>query len=154
VACYRKAIELQPGLANAHVQLGNGLARQGQVVEAIACYHKALDLEPKNTFALFNLGVALEGQGKTRAAIDCYRKVIAINPKDAAALNGLAWKFATCADLKLRNPAEAVKLAEASTRLAPQDGANWNTLGVAHYRAGEYEAAVAALTRSMELSKG
>jgi serine/threonine protein kinase/tetratricopeptide (TPR) repeat protein len=153
-ACFRKVIELDPKTASAHAELGTALTRQGEVEEGIACMQRALDIDPKNIVALMNLGTARSEQGKAREAIACYRKVLEINPRHANALNGLAWQLATCADLQLRNPAEAVKLAEASTRLKPEDGGIWNTLGVARYRAGEYEAAVAALTKSMELSKG
>ena len=34
------------------------------------------------------------------------------------------------------------------------DGNNWNTLGVAQYRAGDWKAAITALDKSMELRKG
>jgi superkiller protein 3 len=162
ILSYRKAIDLGKNqyalgknqYANAHVDLGTALTRQGKAEEAIACYRKALDLEPNNSYALRNLGTVLAGQGKTQEALACYSKAITLDPKDATAFNGRAWNLATCADLGLRNPAEAVRCAEASTRLAPKNGGNWNTLGVARYRAGEHTAAVAALTRSMELTGG
>ena len=38
--------------------------------------------------------------------------------------------------------------------LAPSEGICWNTLGVAHYRAGHWKDAIEALTKSMELRKG
>src|SRR5205823_14947288 len=41
-----------------------------------------------------------------------------------------------------------------AVNLAPQEGNNWNTLGVAHYRAGDPKAAIAALEKSDELLKG
>ena len=41
-----------------------------------------------------------------------------------------------------------------AVRLAPDIGSIWNTLGVAHYRAGNWGDAVAALERSMQLSNG
>jgi tetratricopeptide (TPR) repeat protein len=37
--------------------------------------------------------------------------------------------------------------------LQPEEGNYWNTLGAAHYRAGEWEAAKAALTQSMSLRR-
>ena len=40
------------------------------------------------------------------------------------------------------------------SQLAPREGGYWNTLGVAHYRAGDWKAAIEALTKSMELGKG
>ena len=47
-----------------------------------------------------------------------------------------------------------MKLAKKAVELSPQAGHYWNTLGVAHYRAGEWKAAVMALEKSMELRKG
>src|SRR5882757_1697929 len=52
------------------------------------------------------------------------------------------------------DPQQAVELAKKSIGLTPKHGSNWNTLGVAQYRAGDWKAAVAALTKSMELRKG
>ena len=38
--------------------------------------------------------------------------------------------------------------------LDPKNGGFWNTLGVAHYRATEWQAAVTVLEKSMKLRKG
>ncbi len=48
IACYKKAIELDPKLAKAHYNLGDALSGKGQVDEAIACYKKAIELDPKS----------------------------------------------------------------------------------------------------------
>jgi serine/threonine protein kinase/tetratricopeptide (TPR) repeat protein len=66
------------------------------------------------------------------------------------ALNGLAWRLATCPDVKLRNPKRAVDLAQRAVALAPKDGSIWNTVGVAHYRAGDWKACLAALEKVPE----
>jgi eukaryotic-like serine/threonine-protein kinase len=66
----------------------------------------------------------------------------------------LAWLLATAADPKFRNPAKAVELAKELVRQAPQDGNRWNTLGAAHYRAGEWKPAIDALEKSNELLDG
>jgi WD40 repeat protein/serine/threonine protein kinase len=68
--------------------------------------------------------------------------------------NNLAWALATCPDPSLRNPAQAVALARAVVRHAPRQGMFWNTLGVAQVRAGDSDAAQAALERSIELRSG
>ncbi len=39
-------------------------------------------------------------------------------------------------------------------QLAPKAGNYWRTLGVAHYRAGDWKAAVVALDKSVELRGG
>ena len=51
-------------------------------------------------------------------------------------------------------PVEAVRLAKRGVELAPKEGMCRNTLGVSHYRAGEWKAAVEALNKSLELRKG
>jgi tetratricopeptide (TPR) repeat protein len=68
--------------------------------------------------------------------------------------NDLAWELATCAEPKLRDPAQAVTLARRAVELAPNAGGYWRTLGVAHYRAGSCEQAAVTLRMSMELGEG
>jgi tetratricopeptide (TPR) repeat protein len=80
--------------------------------------------------------------------------MLELQPKSAGPNNDLAWLLATCPDPKSRNAARAVELAKAAVELDPKTGAYWNTLGVAHYRAGDWKAAVIALHKSMELGKG
>jgi serine/threonine protein kinase/WD40 repeat protein len=68
--------------------------------------------------------------------------------------NNLAWRLATDRDPKIRDPERAVALAKKAVELAPDVGTYWNTLGAAHYRAGNWKDAVAALDKSMDLRKG
>ena len=57
IACYKKAIELDPKNAIAHTNLGNALHDKGQLDEAIACCKKAIELDPKLAIAHNNLGM-------------------------------------------------------------------------------------------------
>lgn len=72
----------------------------------------------------------------------------------AKALNGSAWRLATDAKPENRDAAWAVGLAKKAVELAPKQGNIWNTLGVAHYRAGDWPAARTALQTSMEFRSG
>jgi len=62
--------------------------------------------------------------------------------------------LATNPDPRVRDPGRAVNLAKKAVELAPEDGNCWSALGTAHYRAGDWKVARAALEKSMELSKG
>jgi tetratricopeptide (TPR) repeat protein len=64
------------------------------------------------------------------------------------ALNDLAWLLSTDPDLKLRDPALALHLAEEAVHASVDHVASWNTLGVARYRAGDWAGAIEALERS------
>ncbi len=56
-----------------------------------------------------------------------------------------------CPDSHDRDIAQALELAEQAVKLGPEAGYAWSVLGQAHYRHGEYEAAVDALEKSIEL---
>src|SRR5262249_20350024 len=62
--------------------------------------------------------------------------------------NAVAWGLATTPDPKQRDPARAVALAREAVGLFPKSGMLWNTLGVALYRAGDYQGVIAALEKS------
>ncbi len=76
VAHYRKALEIRPDYAEAHVKLGNVLTSGGQVDEAIAHYQKALQINPDYAEAHNYLGLALAGRGRVDEAIAHYRMAV------------------------------------------------------------------------------
>jgi hypothetical protein len=51
-------------------------------------------------------------------------------------------------------PQQAVKFANAAVTGMPREGSFWNTPDAAHYRAGDWKAAVAGFDRSRELRAG
>jgi uncharacterized protein HemY len=69
-------------------------------------------------------------------------------------MNALAWILANCPDRKLRDPGKALELAKQAVELAPANGGYRNTLGMAHYRVGDWKRSVEALTKSTQLRKG
>ncbi|MFI5461215.1 MAG: tetratricopeptide repeat protein, partial [Isosphaerales bacterium] len=154
IAEYRKAVDLDPKWAVAHNNLGLALAHEKQLDEGIAEYRKAVDLDPKWAQAHYNLGLALSNKDQWDEVIAEYRKAIELDPKDAILHNGMAWVLATHPNPQLRDPGRAVNLAKEAVELAPREGPMWNTLGVAHFRAGDWKAALAALEKSMELRRG
>jgi serine/threonine protein kinase/tetratricopeptide (TPR) repeat protein len=73
-------------------------------------------------------------------------------PETQRLLNGFAWMLCTAYDSKFRDPPRAVLLAKEVVTYAPQFGDKWMTLGVAHYRAGDWKSAVVALEKSTALA--
>jgi tetratricopeptide (TPR) repeat protein len=86
-----------------------------------------------------------------REAIADWSTCIELDPKNAIVLNLLARLLATCPDPKFRDCTKAVMLAKKAVELAPTRGPYWNTLGAAHYRAGNWKEAVEALEKSCAL---
>jgi serine/threonine protein kinase/tetratricopeptide (TPR) repeat protein len=101
-----------------------------------------------------NLGILLGSHGRFQEAAEVYREGLETVPDSAELNNNAAWLRATCADASLRDPKQAVTLAGRAVRLAPENGAYWNTLGVAHYRARHWPKVITVLEKSMKLRKG
>jgi len=104
IACYKKAIELDPKNATAQNNLGAALTRKGQVEEAIACHRKAIELDPKDASAHINLGFALAGKGQLDEAIASTKKGIELDPKNANAHYNMACFSALAAGARVNEP--------------------------------------------------
>jgi Flp pilus assembly protein TadD len=135
------------------VQVGVWL-RSGRPADAEAVLLRYLEVSPGDPDGLLGLAQAQAVQGKHAEAEKTLRRL-----KDAAARmpmwqNNLAWKLVTDPDPRVRNAAVAVEMAKKAVAQAPDNGTFWNTLGVAHYRAGDDRGAVAALGKSMALRGG
>src|SRR5262249_39401002 len=89
--------------------------------------------------------------GRFDEAIAESEKAIAFSGDRADASNLLAWILATCPDASRRDARRAVELARDAVALAPKRGEYSNTLGVALYRAGNWNGAIMALNQSVAL---
>jgi tetratricopeptide (TPR) repeat protein len=87
---YRRALELDPSLADAHVNLGRLLHEAGHVEAAATHYRQALALRPRDSTAAFNLGVALEDQGQAAEAVRAYESAVGADASNADAHFNLA----------------------------------------------------------------
>ena len=150
----RLAISLDPKLALAHNRLGGILFDKGKWEEASAEHQEAIKLDPKIASYHTDLGNALAALNRLKEAIVENRLAITLDPKLASGYNNLAWLLATCADVKLRDPGEAVLLAKKAVELNSKDGNNYNTLGAALWSAREWKAAVEAFQKSMDMRNG
>ena len=82
---YRRALELDPGHADAHVNLGRLLHEQGELPSAEEQYRCALRTEPDSTTAAFNLGVVLEDLDRADEAVAVYEALVKRDPACADA---------------------------------------------------------------------
>ncbi len=161
IVLFRKGIEIQPRyelipdvLAWAHIGLGEALRRQAKLDLAIAAVRKSIEIKPGFVRGHHALIMTLQQQGRSQEAIIWLGKATALDPTHPYDRNELAWYFVAQVPEEHRKPAVGVKLARGAVELEPEKGTYWNTLGVAYYRAGDWNAAIAALQRSMELRKG
>ncbi|MBI1917218.1 MAG: protein kinase [Planctomycetes bacterium] len=151
---YTAAVALRPHSPGARINLSLALGENGSYDEALAAYREVIRLQPDNANSLDSPVIVLWKQGKLNQAIAACERLIELEPNQAVCHNELAWLLATCAEAKFRNPKRALELAKKAVALSPKERNYWNTLGVAHYRAGNWKEAVAALVKAMELDQG
>jgi WD40 repeat protein/serine/threonine protein kinase len=81
-------------------------------------------------------------------------RAIRLSPRFAAWTNAMAWRDINLINAEPHHFRTAVALALHAVQSEPTNGEFWNTLGVVHYRAGNWNEAVAALEQSMKFRKG
>lgn len=95
VAAYRRALELDPDLADAHLNLGRLLHEAGTLEEAERHYRRALAALPGDATAAFNLGVVLQDRGRLAEAAEAYEAALAVDDALADAHYNLAGLYET-----------------------------------------------------------
>jgi tetratricopeptide (TPR) repeat protein len=115
-------------------------------------YPKTIGYREEAAAAWLSLGrlyLATGRQGEMEKAlrhcIELYEQLLLERPERAPYKTTLACLFADCPVEGLRNASRAVELAKKALEADPHSSWLWVTLGVAHYRQGEWVAAVSAL---------
>jgi len=134
---FRQALRLDPNHYSAHNNLGVALLEKKNIDEAIEEFRQALRLKPTYAKAHNNLAKAFYRQHRQEEAVAHWSQAVRLRPNWAEPHNNLAWVLATAQDVKLRNPSEAVRLAQLACELTDNKRpAMLDTLATA-YAAGE-----------------
>jgi len=82
---YERALDLNPDMPEAHVNLGRQLHLVGERGRAEPHYREAVRLDPDDPTPHFNLGVLLEELGRRDEAVHAYRQAVLRDPDFADA---------------------------------------------------------------------
>jgi tetratricopeptide (TPR) repeat protein len=91
---YRRALDLDPGLAAAHFNLGNVLRDLGAAGAAERSFRSALEADAAMAEAWYNLADVCEESGRLDEAVAALRRAVALRPDFADAHHNLAWCLA------------------------------------------------------------
>ncbi|WP_376959882.1 tetratricopeptide repeat protein [Azospirillum sp. A26] len=144
-----KAVDLAPGVADYHANLGIVLQRLDRLAEAEAAQRRALERDPGHVGAHFNLGLVLAAQGRLAEAAEQYTEAARLSPDLADAhLNlGAALQGLGRADEALTSHARAAEL-------LPGDPRPWTNRAVSLRQLGRLDEAVEALRMASALGGG
>jgi eukaryotic-like serine/threonine-protein kinase len=153
-ADYSKALDLNPTDGRIWDERGMLFLSVRQPEKALADFTKSIAVDPKLWSFWKHRSLAYRALDRWKESIADLSTTVELAPQDGDTLNELAWLLATCPDPTLRDPRRALKAAKKAVELEPKQGTWWNTLGVAHYRAGDWKSTLAALEKSMQLRNG
>jgi len=147
----RKALEINPDYALAHNNLGNVLLRRQRTDEALSEFNASVRADPANVDAHFNLGSLARARGDLREAIAEFRAALTLKSDSMPSLIALAWTLAAAPDATIRNPQEAVALADRVLDLTDRrEAAAFDLAAVAYAAAGQFDRAIALAQTALD----
>jgi tetratricopeptide (TPR) repeat protein len=157
---YRRGLELEPGDLRARVNLGRALLAEGRLdaaraqltrVETAVAGGAPLSRRFRGPLEQ-GLGALAAADGQPAAAVRHYRAALRHTPALAAASHELAWLLATHPDPSIREPAEALRLAESLVRRDEGNPVYLDTLAAAYASLGRFGAAIDHAERAVRLA--
>jgi len=112
IAAYQKVLDIDPGHAASHINLGTLYYNRQDFNLAEKHYRAALDSDSRYALAYFDLGNVLDETGRVQEAIQVYKTAIQLAPTYAEAHYNLALAYE-----KTREPRKALKHWQAYVKL-------------------------------------
>jgi tetratricopeptide (TPR) repeat protein len=119
---------------------------------AVSLAREGVELTSRtDAVAWLALGLVLDRTGDREGADEAFNRAGELGRDKALVLNSCAWRLVTDPQPGALALNRAVQMAERAAKLAPQKASFWNTVGVTHYRVGDWKAAIEALKKAEAL---
>lgn len=181
VANYEKAIEADPGYADAYGNRGVAYLKMGRIGDALEDLSRAIRLNPESAELYGNRGVAFINAGDYEMAVEDLTESIRLSPSTASkgyfnrgiAYKALGMNMEAVSDftrtieaepsfggahnnrggayLRMGSHEEAIEDFNAAIRIDPGDAAAHYNLGLSYLKAGDVERASASFTEAASL---
>lgn len=146
---YWQILELDSERAEAHYNLGNALAQQGNLDEAVACWQRAIDLKPDFAQSYQNQGHVFQKLEEFDNAIVCYSKALEIQPNCIDTLYNLG----LCLSL-LGRLDDAIACFKKAIQIQPEFSQGYGDWGHALLQQGRLDDAIACFKRAIQIQPG
>lgn len=150
--CYAAAIEVDPGYAAAHNNLGSVRVRQGRPDVAREHYEQALRADAGYTAAYANLALVLAAQREPDAALASARQALAREPAYLTRMTPFVWLLVAASDPAMRRASEGRELAERIVSATNRRDADaLDALGAAAAATGDFTLALSTSSEALRL---
>ena len=144
----------QPGPAAAHANLGLELMEAGQFEDARRHLERSLSLGLEAAQVHAALGSLALRRADPEAAVRHLRRAVRDEPDLHRVANNLAWLLATSPSKRIRDPEEAIRIAEATVgAMQEPNAAVLDTLAAGYAAAGRFDAAIRTAAAASALAR-
>jgi tetratricopeptide (TPR) repeat protein len=158
VAVFERMLAVGPDHPLPHQRLAAVYLRAGELERAERHYRRAYELAPaqgRASLLRFERGMAAQrlARGDEAAALERYRRALALEPADPSARRALALLLAEARDARLRDPVQALRLADALCAELPGEPALLDVRAAALAAAGRREDALRDARAGLALAR-
>jgi tetratricopeptide (TPR) repeat protein len=145
LACFDRAIAMDPTLAQAWSNKGSTLAGLGRNEEALRCIDRALEIDPRYAPGWFSRGVALDNLRRPEESLACYDRGLDITVDPDALYNkGLVLRG-------LDRLEEALACFDRVIAIKPDEANAWSHRGILLGRLGRFDERLTCFERAVTL---
>jgi tetratricopeptide (TPR) repeat protein len=176
ILCYQRALNIYPNYSYAHINMAGALSRKGNDKDAEPHYTQAIANDPYNPEGYYFYGLFLVKMQRTNEAINILQQGAKVSPTHEGiaftlgSLQNIKSPVAAAQDLVKQDPSadnyvtlslafynngqflESAMAAKAATNIQPNYANAWNNICAAYNKIGEWDSAIVAGTRAVELN--
>lgn len=146
---FKKAIELDPSVAEAHRLLGVSYREAGRLRDAMEHLEAAVRLNPNDYLGHFDLGINLLRLRRSDDAFAALDQARRLNPKDGDIYGYLGNLMGDTGRFE-----EAINFYRQAAEIVPDQPVNFHNIGAAYVQLGKFAEAVAPLEKALKMRPG
>jgi superkiller protein 3 len=147
IACYDKAIEIEPDYYSDWRNKGDAFFYLKRYEDAVACYDKAIEIQPDDDYAWGHKGAALGNLKRHEEAIACYDKAIEMQPDDDYAWNSKGYLL----EYYFKRYKEAIACYKKAIKIKSDNPDYYNDIGINFVNLERYEKAITAYDKALKI---
>jgi len=147
IAKFKRALEADPGIVDAHFMLGNEYSRLERYPEALDEFKKTLELKPDYDFAIINLANTYRKMGRIDEALAGFELFLKKNPEKTQVLYRIGELY-----LNKDEPDKAMEYFQRALNVEPDTSWVYNSIGVAYLKTKQSQKAEESFRKALELN--
>jgi tetratricopeptide (TPR) repeat protein len=148
VAYFRKAVEVEPGYAKGHINLGVAYSMLGDENQALGAFQNAVEADPAEVEGWRNLGITYQALGDYAKAKEAFEELVKLAPEDVNGTFALADMY-----FNEKEHEKALQHYIQAAEIKGDDAALQYQIGATHFSLEQFSEAAMGFQKAAALSK-